>query len=117
MTELGTTYRTSTVAPAPEEPQRSLPGLIARGLGAVAVAAVWLAPYPEGVAADARTTLGVFAVAVWLWVFSKISDTFVALLAASAWCLSGSLMWRRSLPRLATTPSGCLSARSSLPRR
>ncbi|SQG63478.1 anion transporter [Corynebacterium renale] len=89
MTELGTTYRTSTVAPAPEEPQRSLPGLIARGLGAVAVAAVWLAPYPEGVAADARTTLGVFAVAVWLWVFSKISDTFVALLAASALVLIG----------------------------
>lgn len=89
------TYRTSTLPQAPARPRtprprkHSVPGVLARVLGAVGIAALWLAPFPDGVPAQARTTLVVFAVAVWLWVFSRVSDTFVALGAASSLVLIG----------------------------
>lgn len=60
--------------------------------GGVAVAllmigAVWA--IPDTVSTDISFTLVVFAFAVWMWMFSSLDDTFVALGAASALVLSG----------------------------
>lgn len=95
---IGPAYRVATTPPPqlPRSVRRPVrlnatfsAGLVVRVLSAVAILALWLAPLPEQIAPDARATLVVFAGAVWLWIFSKISDTFVALGAASILVLAG----------------------------
>lgn len=56
---------------------------VAKTITAALIVALAVVPLPDQVSADARTTLVVFAGAVWFWVFSHVSDTFVALGAAS----------------------------------
>ncbi|MDO4762457.1 MAG: SLC13 family permease [Corynebacterium sp.] len=77
---------TPTPTPKPEFP--TLPSLkrpspktlITFSIGILAVAALlWL---PSSLDADARLTLAVFVGAVFLWVFSSVPDTYVALGAA-----------------------------------
>lgn len=69
--------------PAPQQARptlqwrKALPGVIVAILLAVGVWAL-----PADINADARFTLTVFAIAVWMWIFSKLDDTFVALGAA-----------------------------------
>lgn len=96
----GPTYRVSTTPPPalhiPPRPRVTLPDLrhltaaqVIRIITAALILGLWLAPLPEQVTPDARATLVVFAAAVWLWVFSTVSDTFVALGAASVIVLIG----------------------------
>lgn len=76
--------RVITTPPAPERRRRwpaLTPALVVRVLCALGVLALWFAPLPVG--PEARATLVVFAAAVWFWVFSQVSDTYVALGAAS----------------------------------
>ena len=47
------------------------------------IAAVVLLQIPDDVASSARLTLWTFTIAVWLWIFSSLDDTFVALGAAT----------------------------------
>ncbi|WP_342319230.1 SLC13 family permease [Corynebacterium mayonis] len=96
----GPAYRVATTPPpslhVPPPPRASLPDLrtltitqIIRSILAALIVVLWLVPLPEQVTPDARATLVVFAAAVWLWVFSKVSDTYVALGAASVIVLIG----------------------------
>ncbi|MGL5864464.1 MAG: SLC13 family permease [Dermatophilaceae bacterium] len=60
------------------------------GLALVAVLGlVWRASTTStGLSSDGGTTVAVFAVAVWAWVFTRVNDTYVALGAATALVLS-----------------------------
>ena len=51
------------------------------------IAGLW--SLPEGIGFDATVTLAVFAIAVWLWSFTKIGDTYIALGAAVTLVLIG----------------------------
>ncbi|MDO5671117.1 MAG: SLC13 family permease [Corynebacterium sp.] len=75
--------RVITTPPAPPRRPRIqwTPALGVRIVCAFGVFALCFIPLPVGPAA--RATLVVFAAAVWFWVFSKVSDTYVALGAAS----------------------------------
>jgi anion transporter len=82
-----TSPHTRATAP-PRSVQRrhllSLPVLVA------AWAAIgWLYFRGEGLSASAAVTLAVFAAAVWLWVFTGLDDSFVALAAAAVLTLAG----------------------------
>lgn len=96
----GPDYRVATTPPpslhAPAPRQLALPDVkaltpaqIVKSLLAALILLLWLAPLPESVPPDARATLVVFAAAVWLWIFSSVSDTFVALGAASILVIIG----------------------------
>ncbi|GAB2512025.1 Citrate carrier [Corynebacterium atrinae] len=62
---------------------------VAKIVAALLIMGLVVVPLPDQVSGDARATLVVFSSAVWFWVFSKVSDTFVALGAASIVVLLG----------------------------
>ena len=84
---IGPRYR--VYATMPEPASRS--GRLISIISALFIPLIWFVPLPQAqetagtaaVGTDARLTLLIFAVAVWMWVFSAVSDTFVALSAAS----------------------------------
>ncbi len=90
---IGPRYRVYATMPEPTSRSGKLIAIVS----ALSIPLIWFmtlpeAPAPAGVAVlgtDARLTLLVFAVAVWMWVFSSVSDTFVALSAASVLVLLG----------------------------
>ena len=90
---IGPRYRVYATMPEPTSRTRRLISIVS----ALSIPLIWFITLPAtaetaGTVAldtDARVTLVVFAVAVWMWVFSPVPDTFVALSAASALVLSG----------------------------
>lgn len=58
-------------------------------VGVLVVLGVWV--ITAGLSPEAQTTLTVFAAAIWLWVFSSLNDTFVALGAACSLVLANVL--------------------------
>ncbi|WP_257158411.1 SLC13 family permease [Corynebacterium cystitidis] len=61
---------------------RWTPKLVIQIISAVAIVLFWL--MPTSMEPEARTTLAVFAAAIWFWIFSSVPDTYVALVAVSA---------------------------------
>ncbi|WP_394280680.1 SLC13 family permease [Corynebacterium sp.] len=61
---------------------RWTPKLLIQIITALAIVMFWLLPTP--LEPEARTTLVVFATAIWFWIFSSVPDTYVALVAVSA---------------------------------
>ncbi|GAA3712680.1 SLC13 family permease [Zhihengliuella alba] len=91
--------RAERAAPAssPRRPRRRVTALLAGAL--LAGFLLWCgldafgpaAGTPRALPAQAALTLAVFAVAVWLWIFSPVGDTYVALGAALVLVLMGVL--------------------------
>ena len=72
-------------APAPARPRprlRPAPLILAAALIAVCVVVIRASVVGDDLPAHGALTLSVFCVAVWLWIFSPLEDTYVALGAA-----------------------------------
>lgn len=89
---IGPRYRVYATRPGSTSRIRKVMPIVS----ALSIPMIWFMTLPEtsetagaAMSSDARVTLVVFAVAVWLWVFSAVSDTFVALSAASVLVLLG----------------------------
>ena len=90
---IGPRYRVYATVPESTSRTRRLISIVS----ALSIPVIWFMTLPETAETagtvvmdtDARVTLVVFAVAVWMWVFSAVSDTFVALSAASVLVLLG----------------------------
>lgn len=82
---------TSPPAPAPRVRRRPGPGRLAALLVLIVMCAgiVHLARTDVALSADAAVTLIVFVIAVWLWIFTRIDDTYVALGAAASLTVVG----------------------------
>ncbi|MCJ7857581.1 SLC13 family permease [Corynebacterium kalidii] len=82
---------TTETAETTETPSRSRPwaALVVGAVAAAGIPAIWFLPVPPETGGDARLTLLVFASAVWLWVFSSVPDTLVALTAACVLVVAG----------------------------
>lgn len=63
--------------------------LAVSGLAALGVGVLLVDDTGQGLTTDGRTTLVVFTVAVWAWVFTRVDDTYVALGAAVVLVLTG----------------------------
>lgn len=63
--------------------------LAVSGLAALGVGVLLVDDTGQGLTPDGRTTLVVFTVAVWAWVFTRVDDTYVALGAAVVLVLTG----------------------------
>lgn len=79
--------------PAPNGPQPPQRKASLRWLWPVSIACgtVLLALAPDGPGTSGAATLGIFALAVWAWVATKLSDTYVALCACLLLLAVGSL--------------------------
>lgn len=88
-----TSYYTTAPPPLPTtvEPLSAGPRLtwkhVFQIVTAVAIITFWI--LPTSMDEQARSTLVVFACAIWFWIFSSVPDTYVALVAAAAVVLMG----------------------------
>ena len=89
-------YQTrALLPPVPEMPKRRRPGA-KRVVGALTFVAalggaIHLMIGEFQLSFEGRFTLAVFALAVWAWVFTKLDDTYVALMAGTVLALAGVL--------------------------
>ncbi|WP_227871116.1 SLC13 family permease [Corynebacterium provencense] len=80
---------TTPPAGSTASPSRSWVTVTVGAVVAAGIPAAWFLPLPEETGGDARLTLVVFAAAVWLWIFSSVPDTLVALAAACVLVVAG----------------------------
>ncbi|MFD6856750.1 SLC13 family permease [Rhodococcus sp. NPDC060090] len=85
------TSPTSPSTPPPRVQRRAAPGRVAALAVLVAACAgiVHLARTDAALSAEAAVTLIVFVIAVWLWIFTRVDDTYVALGAAAGLTVVG----------------------------
>lgn len=79
------------VKPPRVQPKPSIPALLAAVVGLSACICVAVAGVRGDLPADGAMTLIVFVVAVWMWIFAPVDDTYVALAAALALVVLGSI--------------------------
>lgn len=95
MTTPTVSYRTRSLSPKPLPLARKFPSrrVVVSFLACLIalVVAGYLLFADLKLSMDGRITLGVFLIAVWAWVFTRVDDTYVALAAGTVLALSGVL--------------------------
>lgn len=95
-----TEFRTSAPRRVPSSPQyrssRSTTGVsrqavVAAGVGALLCSSIVAATTFGDLERDGAITLVVFVVAIWMWIFAPLADTYIALVAALALVVAGPL--------------------------